>query len=226
MRPRSQTDFSGVGLRPRRHLAVTNGVRTEQQRKFPLFSLILLLTLLLFALSSGLKAAAGAGRRGQHLPGGSAPPEAPQARGSSPPSLPCAEPGVAFPSGARRKGSSDPEHSKGCQSSAAAGSSPPPVLCHLARGHRRPSACARTRGHPRGTVGQAGTGTELGSARPGPGPGSGHTSRPAERWGWGTSPLHRDGWPRPSAATLGTGRAPAGLSHSTAAIRGLLGCLS
>lgn len=73
MRPRSQTDFSGVGVRPRRHPAVTNGVRTEQQRKFPLFSLILLLIVPLFALSSGLEAAAGAGRRGQHVPGGSAP---------------------------------------------------------------------------------------------------------------------------------------------------------
>lgn len=43
MRPRSRRDFSGVGVQPRGHPTVTNGVRTEQQKKFPLFGLILLL---------------------------------------------------------------------------------------------------------------------------------------------------------------------------------------
>lgn len=215
MRPRSQTDFSGIGVRPWHHPAVTNGVRTEQQRKFPLFSLILLPILPLFALSSGLEAAAGAGRRGQHVPGGSAPLVEPRVHLHRP--FLVLSQGLLFLLEHEGKAALN-LNTKGSQSSAAAGSSPPAVLCHLARGHHRPSACTRTRGRPRGTVGQAGT------DRAGPScPGlswsqSSHPSCPAllreqtERWGLA---------PRPSTVTCDKGHllppwALAGLELGTA----------
>lgn len=167
-RPRSRRDFSGVGVQPWGHPAVTNGVRTEQQRKFPLFGLILLLFPVVWKLQL---------EKGPTLSGGSAPAEGPELRVHL--HLPCACSGAAFPSGARRKGSSEPEGSKRSQSQQSR-ILMPRVSC--ATWHGDCSGTGDTRPSQRDQV-QAGAGTEPGPPAQGLStarkePGSSHTSHP------------------------------------------------